>query len=56
MVSDKDIFGRDGRVFAPAPPDAVEVWLRGGFKDRYEAAITEPVPDELIILATRLCH
>jgi hypothetical protein len=56
MVVETDNFAKDAARAGPRPSDAVEIWLRRGFKDRYEAALAEPVPAELVLLATRLCH
>jgi hypothetical protein len=59
MVSDKTLARQ-----APPPticrsgPEAaaVETWVRRSFVDRYEDTLSEPLPQELVLLVAKLFH
>jgi hypothetical protein len=59
MVSDKTM----ARQAPPATisrsgPEAaaVETWVRRSFIDRFETALSEPLPQELVLLVAKLFH
>jgi hypothetical protein len=35
---------------------AVETWLRRSFTERFESTLSEPMPQELVLLVARLFH
>jgi hypothetical protein len=35
---------------------AVETWVRRSFNDRFDATLSEPLPQELVLLVAKMFH